>query len=399
MLEPKNECSDTPGCDCHAGKEMLPMAPAGTGETAEVACRGGALGKRADPMERPGYVLRSFVEAFVRTPAGPVPRVRTTLDRSDRMGVLAARLGFGRNDYRVAPGLYCVGNPTPDSPVLVTANYKLTFDALRRALANTSAWILVADTRGINVWCAAGDALFSSEEVSRRAASSRLADVVNHRRLVLPQLAATGVSAKAVKKGCGFSVVWGPVRVEDIEPFLSAGMNTEPAMRRVTFSLKERLVLVPVEITLLWKGLLIGLAAIFLISGIGSHIFSLSMAWSRGGMAAAAGLAGIVAGTVLTPALLPWIPSRPFAVKGLILGALAWAILALLFQGKAGGLEMTALLLFTIAVSSYLAVNFTGSTPFTSPSGVEKEMRIAIPFQAAATLLAIVAWVGAGFIG
>lgn len=375
------------------------MAPAGTGEAAEVACCGGVLGKRADPMERPGYALRSFVDAFVQTPAGAVPRVRTTLARSDRMGILAARLGMGRNDYRVAPGLYCVGNPTADSPVLVTANYKLTFDALRRALANTDAWILVADTRGINVWCAAGDALLSSEEVSQRVVMSRLAEVVNHRRLVLPQLAATGVSAKAVKKGCGFSVVWGPVRTEDIEPFLAAGMKTEPAMRRVTFPLKERLVLVPVEITLLWKQLLIGLAAIFLISGIGSHVFSLSMAWSRAGMAVAAGLAGIVAGAVLTPALLPYIPSRPFAVKGLILGVFAWAVLALLFQEKAGGLEITALLLFTIAISSYLAVNFTGSTPFTSPSGVEKEMRIAIPFQVAATLLALVAWVAAGFVG
>jgi hypothetical protein len=315
------------------------------------------------------------------------------------MGVLAARLGVNRNDYRVSPGLYCVGTPTPDAPVLVTANYKLTFDALRQELTGTDAWILVADTRGINVWCAAGDALFSSEEVIRRVDLSRLVEVVNHRQLVLPQLAATGVSAKAVKKGCGFSVVWGPVRADDVKPFLAAGMETEPAMRRVTFSLKERLVLIPVEITLLLRQLLLGLIAIFLISGIGHHLFSLSMAWSRGGMAVAAGLAGIVAGTVLTPALLPWIPSRPFAVKGLILGVLAWAVLALVFQEKAGGLEMTALLLFTIAISSYLAVNFTGSTPFTSPSGVEKEMRIAIPFQAGATLLALVVWVAAGFVG
>lgn len=398
MLEGNNHCPDAPGCDCHDGKRMLPMAPVGA-EEQKIACCGGALGKPADPMERPGYALRSFVEAFVQTPAGPVPRVRTTLDRSDRMGALSARLGVNRNDHRVAPGLYCVGSPTPDSPVLVTANYKLTFDALRRELTGADAWILVADTRGINVWCAAGDALFSSEEVSRRVALTRLADVVNHRRLVLPQLSATGVSAKAVRKECGFSVVWGPVRAEDIQAFLAADMTTNPAMRRVTFSLGERLVLIPVEITLLWKQLVVGLAAVFLISGIGSHVFSLSMALSRSGMAIAAGLAGIVAGTVVTPALLPWIPSRPFAVKGLILGVIAWAIQALLFQEKAGGLEMTALLLFTVAVSSYLAVNFTGSTPFTSPSGVEKEMRIAIPLQAAATLLAVVAWVGAGFFG
>jgi hypothetical protein len=42
-------------------------------------------------------------------------------------------------------------------------------------------------------------------------------------------------------------------------------------------------------------------------------------------------------------------------------------------------------------------MNFTGSTPFTSPSGVEKEMRKAMPLQAAVALIALVAWVGAAF--
>jgi hypothetical protein len=44
-------------------------------------------------------------------------------------------------------------------------------------------------------------------------------------------------------------------------------------------------------------------------------------------------------------------------------------------------------------------MNFTGSTPFTSPSGVEKEMRKALPLQAAALLLAMVAWVASAFVG
>jgi hypothetical protein len=52
-----------------------------------------------------------------------------------------------------------------------------------------------------------------------------------------------------------------------------------------------------------------------------------------------------------------------------------------------------------MVISSYLAMNFTGSTPFTSLSGVEKEMRKAIPLQAAVALIALVAWVGAAFAG
>ena len=62
-----------------------------------------------------------------------------------------------------------------------------------------------------------------------------------------------------------------------------------------------------------------------------------------------------------------------------------------------GNLESLSLILFSIAISSYLAMNFTGATPYTSPSGVEKEMRKAIPLQAAALLIAAVSWVTAPF--
>ena len=58
--------------------------------------------------------------------------------------------------YSVEPGLYALGQPDDSSPVLVTANYKMSFDWLQQALPNRNAWIPVGDTKGINVWCAAG---------------------------------------------------------------------------------------------------------------------------------------------------------------------------------------------------------------------------------------------------
>ncbi|HQL32652.1 MAG TPA: hypothetical protein PK969_05305, partial [Treponemataceae bacterium] len=66
------------------------------------------------------------------------------------------RLGIGRNKASVTPGLYFIGSPGAASPVLVSANYRLSFDALRKELSGIDAWILVVDTRGVNVWCAAG---------------------------------------------------------------------------------------------------------------------------------------------------------------------------------------------------------------------------------------------------
>jgi hypothetical protein len=360
---------------------------------------GGRASQSAAAHERPGYRRWEFVEDFLPAPAGPVPRVRTEMNREDRLGTLSARLGGGRDRYRVAPGLYGVGAPDETSPVLVTANYKLSFDVLRSHLAGISAWILVVDTGGINVWCAAGKGTFSAQEVACRVQAAGLADTVSHRRLVLPQLAATGVSARRVKRLCGFEVVWGPVHAHHVKTFLEKEMKATPEMRRVTFGLQQRLELIPVELNHLGKPSLYLIPVLFLLSGLGRDVFSPGAAVSRGAAALLAYLLAIAAGAVLVPALLPWLPGRAFALKGALTGAAAGALSAFLGAGHLLPLEMLALGLLMMALSSYLAMNFTGSTPYTSPTGVEKEMRRAIPVQAAGALGAVTLWVIAGFLG
>jgi hypothetical protein len=334
----------------------------------------------------------------MQTPAGAVPRVHSRLDRDDRMGTVLARLGIGRDTYSIAPGLYGVGSPDAGSPVMVTANYKLTVDSLRGSLAGIDAWILVLDTKSINVWCAAGKGTFSTGEVAERVNAVALEKVVTHRRLILPQLSATGVSARHVKRLCGFEVVWGPVHARHIKAFLDGGMQATPAMRKVTFTLRERVALIPVELNHMGKPSLFVIPALFLLSGLGQGFFSISAAVSRGLSAMLAYLLAVVAGAVLAPILLAWLPGRAFALKGAVIGAAGGALLSATFAGYLARSEMVALTLFIMAVSSYLAMNFTGSTPFTSPSGVEKEMRRAIPAQVAGTLVAMILWVTAGFI-
>jgi hypothetical protein len=338
------------------------------------------------------------VDGQVATPAGPVPRVHTRITARDLLGRWKVRWGIGRDRYRIAPGLYALGAPDAAAPVLVTANYKLTFDVVRRDAAGLDVWILVLDTRGINVWCAAGEGTFGTGEVVRRVTETRLADVVRHRRLILPQLGAPGVAAHEVRKGCGFSVEYGPVRARDIRSFLDAGMKASPAMRRVAFPTMDRLVLTPVEITGMLRPAGWAAAALFLVAGIGPGIFSPGAAWERGFAGVAALAAGILAGGVVTPALLPWLPGRAFSVKGGLAGGVL-AACAVAWQG--GSLDASAalaLLLAVTAVSSFVAMNFTGATPFTSPSGVEKEMRRALPVQAGLTLLAGLLWVGGPFL-
>jgi len=321
--------------------------------------------------------------------------VSTHLTWRDHLGTLGARTGFAREKYLVNPGLYCLGNPDQEAPVLVTGNYKLTFDRVRASLAGQNLWLLVVDTRGINVWCAAGKGTFSTEEVAYQVVRCRLAEVVRHRRLILPQLSANGVAARRLKPLCGFTALFGPIEARDIVGYLQRGRVSEE-MRTITFTLAERAVLIPVEVCALRRPLLVALAFFFIFSGISPELFSISAAIDRGTNLLLASLVAIVAGAVATPLLLPWLPCRQFWVKGAFLGALAAALFIVVNRGVAGG-DQLALFWWIVGLSSYLAMNFTGCTPFTSLSGVEKELRRGLPFQITTAALAMLIWLIAPF--
>ncbi len=324
------------------------------------------------------------------TPAGSVPRVSTKLGIRDLVGTMRVRLGFYRSGYKVIPGLYCVGNPCAESPVLVTANYKLSFDSLRQVLGGIDAWILVVDTRGINVWCAAGKKSFSTKEVAYQVQKTRLAEVVSHRKLILPQLAATGVSARELKKISGFQGQFGPIRAVDLPLYLKK--QPDEAMRLVTFSMAERLVLVPVEISLIWKLFAIICLVAVIISGIGPWGYSLKMAGQRGLLAVGATIMAVLTGAAAVPIFLPWLPGRQFWIKGIITGVLGWLALLYLKNWQYGVIESAVLLCWITSISSYMAMNFTGSTPFTSLSGVKYEMRRGLMFQCIGATIATILW-------
>jgi acetyl-CoA decarbonylase/synthase complex subunit gamma len=316
-----------------------------------------------------------------------VPVVGTAFGTAERLGAWKARWGVGRMHYLVPPGLYAVGEPGENDPVLVTANYKMSFDLVRRALAGRSAWLLVLETYGINVWCAAGKGTFGTEELVARVASSGLPQVVAHRLLLLPLLGAPGVSAHEVRARTGFEVRFSSARAEDIPRLLDGGLVVEPWMRELTFTLRERLVLVPVELVIAAKW---SLPLLLLIA--------LASCWRGGAFVPSAalrpllGYAGaVLAGTVLAPLLLPWLPTRSFAAKGAVVG-LAWAAILALAPGAGRGIGAAAPFLLLPAVSSFLALNFTGSTPYTSLSGVRREMRIAMPLLAGSLALGIALW-------
>ncbi len=147
--------------------------------------------------------------------------------------------------FRLVPwpteaGLRSVGSPDESSPVLLTCNYDLTVRRLLSALEGCDVWVVVAPTRGINVWCAAAGGHMSTHQVVSALKTSGVADRVRHRNVILPQLAATGVLALEVFRRCRWRVRFGPVAAADLPAYLGTGEKTDP-MRRVTFPLSDRL--------------------------------------------------------------------------------------------------------------------------------------------------------------
>jgi hypothetical protein len=301
-----------------------------------------------------------------------VPKIRvtdSTLTFANRLDHLLARWGWKRESHRVEPGLYRLGNPNPDSPVFTSANFTLSFDALRSSLTGLDAWILVLDTKGINVWCAAGKGTFGTEELVRRIGCAGLPGIVRHRKIIVPQLGAPGISWPDVLRKSDFSVEYGPVRAKDLPDYLKTH-NATPAMRRVEFPLKDRLVLTPVE---------------FVHTALPMVIVAALLWFLAGPVAALAAVSAVLAGTVLFPVLLPYIPTRDFSTKGLILGLVIAIPFAFSFgtnpmlPGWANAAGAVTALLIIPAVIAYSALNFTGCTTFTSRTGVKKEIFRYVP--------------------
>ena len=346
----------------------------------------------------------THTSAAPRATVDAIPRLSTQLTLNDTLKRWSLRWGIARGTSRVEPGLYRIGDPTSSAPVLVTCNYRMTVDLVRHDLAGIDCWLLVLETHGVNVWCAAGKGTFGTEELVRRIFAVNLADHVDHETLVLPQFGAVGVAAPAVQQLTGYRVVWGPIRSADLREYLAADSKATPEMRAVTFTFAERLALAPVEFLGSLRYAWWAVPALLVLATAAASASAHRLVWIAAQMALFPALSyyllAAVAGGILTPTLLPWLPGRAFSVKGAIAGALlAGAALAALpgMLGIRSALGFAAAALMVTPFASYIAVNFTGATPYTSPSGVERELRRAIPVQAIALAVGVICWTLAWF--
>ena len=334
----------------------------------------------------------------IATKAGGIDIVTGLWEFGDYFGAVMVRLGFLRMDYAIKPGLYAVGKPNENSPVFVSANYKLSFDILRRDLAGIDGWILVLDTKGVNVWCAAGKGTFGTKEIVSRIIATELTDVVSHKDLIVPQLGGPGVSAFKVMLFSGFKVIYGPVRSADIKKFIEKGMKADSEMRKVKFCLKDRLVVSLLELVMALEKVLPIAAGLILIYSYSILFggFSLKDGIERAIFPITALFLAVISGTVLTAGLLPYLPGKAFSVKGGFLGLITAVTVVIFLNGPLLSFRNFSFVLFVSAASAYLALNFTGASTFTSLSGTKKEVKLSVPVIAGVLIVSIATFLGKG---
>jgi CO dehydrogenase/acetyl-CoA synthase delta subunit len=338
------------------------------------------------------YFCRVETSGSINSKQGDISIVKPNWSLGDYLGAIMVRMGFFRMNYAVKPGLYATGKPNASSPVFVSSNYKLSFDILRRDLAGVDGWILVLDTKGVNVWCAAGKGTFGTKEIVARVIATGLSEIVSHRNLIVPQLGAPGVSAFKVMLFSAFKVIYGPVRSADIGKFLFNGMCADEDMRTVHFGLKDRLVVSLLELVIAAKWALPLIAGIIIIYSLTSGGFSRIVLY-KALFPSAALLLAVVSGTVLTAALLPYLPGRAFSVKGGVLGLVLALVMTMLLNGfSPTTIRSVSFIVFVSSLSAYLALNFTGSSTFTSLSGTKKEVKLSLPVIIVMQLFSIITY-------
>lgn len=266
--------------------------------------------------------------------------------------------------HRAPTGLTPIGNPGRSSPVLVTGNYTYTVRRVREALEGQNVWLLVADSKGINVWCASGGGHLTHHDVISAIRTSGVEEEVDHHRLILPQLCATGVERRRIEETTGWSASWGPASADDIPAFLARGERAARRERSVRFPFRDR-----VEMAGMWIGPLVPILWLVL--------------WPITGAGPAAIDAATVALVVLALyALFPWLSLESLR------GIPAYVLLAAAGFGVGAGLLALTGLLHTstmvwlavacAAGTAIASIDVAGSTPLlassVNPSDFEVEL-------------------------
>jgi ferredoxin len=269
-------------------------------------------------------------------------------------------------------GLVEIGQPDRESPVLVTCNYRLTVDRLRRALRGVDVYLLVANSRGINVWCAATGGLLTNHDVLSALKTSGIEDRVDHRQVILPQLAATGVEGRELEEKSGWKVVWGPVYADDVPAFLATRLEKRTGMREVRFPWTQRF-----EMAVAWA------VPVSVLS-----VLITAVIWRQALLSAAIVVWGLALALYMCfPLYGRWLGSGStgrWVLPGVLVGlwGVAMAILACYTSAVAGWSwgEIVRWSVFTFVVLLVMGIDLLGSTPLYK-SGFQEDRRLEVVLE------------------
>lgn len=330
---------------------------------------------------------------FIETSVGKIKVISNELTSKNKLEHFGIMWGYKRNNYMIKPGIYALGNPKPTSPVLVSCNYKLTFDLLRRDLKGLDCWLLILETNGVNVWCASGKGTFGTGELIRRIKNTNLEALVSHKVLIIPQLGASGVSILKLKEETGFRGIFGPIRSEDIKEFIDNKFKASMGMRTVKFDFKDRAKLTPLNIVQNYKYYFYTLVMLLIVNTLCSITSVMEMNIIKDSLIQSIpAFFGVIVATVVFPLVLPLIPFKAFSLKGMVLSLL---YILMFFMTKdyfhlQSNMYFIGYSLVLSALITNISLNFTGSTTYTSFSGVVKETLWALPLCILTAVIGII---------
>jgi len=295
-----------------------------------------------------------------------------------------------KHTYAIEPGLYYVGERYDrDAPLLVTSNYHLTVFTVLRHVGSLNVRLLVVDTDGINVWCAAGKGRFSNAAIEEQLGryERELLTEKTWMTLVLPKLAFAGVDIRGLREKKIRPLI-GPVYAKDLPAYLSQKKLTSQRDDQVVFGFVSRLFTwLPGFLQAMGYTLA---AALILVVAQGG--------WVSEAPLVLLGVSAVIA--TVYPLLFPFIPGRRFAVKGLWLSGLVSLGLAGLYA--AGMLETSVFvptLLFTIASGMFFGLAYTGNSAVSNYSRIRAETARFLPIEALFYTASLIAFVSFGVWG
>ena len=127
---------------------------------------------------------------------------------------------------QVQPGLYEINSPKPESPVLVTTNFSITYFSVANEVEGSGlpAWLLVTDAEGMSVLTAWAAGKFDAERIAKAVNGFKVAEKVSRKRVVLPGAVAV-LSGEVEEALPGWEVRVGPREAVDIAAFMKHALG------------------------------------------------------------------------------------------------------------------------------------------------------------------------------